>query len=139
MTDTTDTTKAAADAAADALDGIEPAGWIYMPSDTWRDYVMTQDADMANLARTAGRNVEPLYDRAAIERARADERERCAAMADEYATWGGSNFRAWFLKLAAAIRARGTTMINAQTKHQGINDVGALYTHPLGTTGERHD
>ena len=33
------------------------------------------------------------------------ERERCAKMADEYATWGGSNFYAWFKKLAAAIRA----------------------------------
>jgi hypothetical protein len=35
----------------------------------------------------------------------AEERERCAKMADEYATWGGSNFSAWFEKLAAAIRA----------------------------------
>lgn len=34
-----------------------------------------------------------------------DERERCAALADEYATWGGSNFYEWFKKLAAAIRA----------------------------------
>lgn len=33
------------------------------------------------------------------------ERERCAKMSDEYATWGGSNFAAWFTKLAAAIRA----------------------------------
>jgi hypothetical protein len=31
--------------------------------------------------------------------------EKCARMADEYATWGGSNFAAWFEKLAAAIRA----------------------------------
>jgi len=35
----------------------------------------------------------------------AAERERCAKLADEYATWGGSNFAAWFKKLAAAIRA----------------------------------
>lgn len=35
----------------------------------------------------------------------AAERERCAKMADEYATYGGSNFAAWFEKLAAAIRA----------------------------------
>ena len=35
----------------------------------------------------------------------AAERERCAKLADEYATWGGSNFAAWFEKLAAAIRA----------------------------------
>lgn len=35
----------------------------------------------------------------------AAERERCAKLADEYATWSGSNFSAWFEKLAAAIRA----------------------------------
>jgi hypothetical protein len=39
------------------------------------------------------------------EAVRAAERERCAKLADEYATWGGSNFHAWFTKLAAAIRA----------------------------------
>jgi hypothetical protein len=38
----------------------------------------------------------------------AKEREECAKLADEYATWGGSNFYDWFKKLAAAIRARGT-------------------------------
>ena len=38
---------------------------------------------------------------------RADEREACAKLADEYATWGGSNFFAWFKKLSADIRARG--------------------------------
>ena len=47
--------------------------------------------------------------RAAIEQhvaeAVARERETCAEMADEYATWGGSNFYDWFKKLAAAIRA----------------------------------
>lgn len=37
----------------------------------------------------------------------ADEREACAKLADEYATWGGSNFFDWFKKLSAAIRARG--------------------------------
>jgi hypothetical protein len=26
---------------------------------------------------------------------------------------------------------------NAQARRQGINDAGALYTHPLGTTGEQ--
>ena len=36
----------------------------------------------------------------------AAERERCAKLAEEYATWGGSNFRDWFVKLAAAIRAK---------------------------------
>jgi hypothetical protein len=39
------------------------------------------------------------------EQAVAAERERCAKLADEYATYGGSNFAAWFTKLAAAIRA----------------------------------
>jgi len=51
--------------------------------------------------------------RAAIEQHVAEEvarkREGCAKMADEYATWGGSNFYDWFKKLATAIRARGTT------------------------------
>ena len=37
--------------------------------------------------------------------ARREAMEECARMADEYATWGGSNFHAWFTKLAAAIRA----------------------------------
>jgi hypothetical protein len=37
--------------------------------------------------------------------ARREAMEKCARMADEYATWGGSNFAAWFEKLAAAIRA----------------------------------
>ena len=44
-----------------------------------------------------------------VAEAVAREREGCAKMADEYATWGGSNFYDWFKKLAAAIRARGTT------------------------------
>ena len=48
--------------------------------------------------------------RAAIEQHAAEEvskeREECAKMADEYATWGGSNFYDWFKKLATAIRAR---------------------------------
>ena len=37
----------------------------------------------------------------------AQEREACAKLADEYATYGGSNFNEWFKKLAAEIRARG--------------------------------
>jgi len=37
----------------------------------------------------------------------AAEKEACAKLADEYATWGGSNFFAWFKKLSADIRARG--------------------------------
>ena len=37
----------------------------------------------------------------------AKEREACAKEADEYATYGGSNFYDSFKKLAAIIRARG--------------------------------
>ena len=43
------------------------------------------------------------------ELVRAEEREACAKLADEYATWGGSNFHDWFKKLSADIRARGNT------------------------------
>lgn len=45
-----------------------------------------------------------VFSRGMMEAAVAAERERCAKLADEYATWGGSNFAAWFNKLAAAIR-----------------------------------
>lgn len=41
---------------------------------------------------------------AQIAAAVAAERERWARRADEYATWGGSNFAEWFGKLAAEIR-----------------------------------
>jgi hypothetical protein len=34
------------------------------------------------------------------------EREACAKLAEEYGTWGGSNFKEWFDKLAAEIRNR---------------------------------
>jgi len=37
----------------------------------------------------------------------AKEREACAKLADEYATYGGSKFYDWFKKLAIHIRARG--------------------------------
>ena len=37
----------------------------------------------------------------------AKEREACAKLADEYATYGGSNFYDWFKKLAVHIRNRG--------------------------------
>ena len=60
-----------------------------------RDEVTRQDAEYP---RTAPHRAMVLGDVAA-------ERERCARLADEYATWGGSNFHAWFKKLAAAIRA----------------------------------
>jgi hypothetical protein len=33
------------------------------------------------------------------------QREKCANLADEYATWGGSNFYSWFKKLANDIRS----------------------------------
>lgn len=42
-----------------------------------------------------------------VDEAVANEREACAKLADEYATYGGSNFYAWFKKLSTAIRARG--------------------------------
>jgi hypothetical protein len=57
------------------------------------------------LAQHYLRGVHLLYDQAALDAAVAAERERCAKMADEYATYGGSNFYDWFKKLAAAIRA----------------------------------
>jgi hypothetical protein len=47
--------------------------------------------------------------RSELEAAVKAEREACAKVCDEYATWGGSNFFDWFKKLSAAIRARGET------------------------------
>jgi hypothetical protein len=41
----------------------------------------------------------------AASSARMEERERCAKLCDEYATWGGSNFYDWFKKCASAIRS----------------------------------
>jgi hypothetical protein len=77
---------------------------------------MTQD-EIIVLANKAGWDVLDLDDGFGIrlkefaalveEQATAKEREACAKLADEYATWGGSNFYDWFKKLAAAIRARG--------------------------------
>jgi hypothetical protein len=58
------------------------------------------------LAQHYLRGVHLLYDQAALDAAVAAERERCAKMADEYATYGGGgNFYDWFKKLAAAIGA----------------------------------
>jgi hypothetical protein len=37
----------------------------------------------------------------------AKEKEACAKLAEEYGTWGGSNFYEWFKKLATEIRTRG--------------------------------
>jgi len=45
--------------------------------------------------------------RNALKTALAAEREACAKEADEYATYGGSNFYDSFKLLAAIIRARG--------------------------------
>ena len=42
-----------------------------------------------------------------IHEAVLEEREACAKLADEYATYGGSKFYDWFKKLAIHIRARG--------------------------------
>ena len=42
----------------------------------------------------------------AIEAAVMVERESCARLADEYSTWGGSNFAKWFKRLVVDIRAR---------------------------------
>lgn len=53
----------------------------------------------------SGHWYSPAAVREKINAAVAAERERCAKLADEYATLGGSNFAAWFEKLAAAIRA----------------------------------
>ena len=36
----------------------------------------------------------------------AKEREACAKLAEEYGTWGGSNFSEWFNKLAKEIRSK---------------------------------
>jgi hypothetical protein len=38
--------------------------------------------------------------------AAAKEREACAKLAEEYGTWGGSNFKEWFDKLATEIRSK---------------------------------
>ena len=74
---------------------------------------MTQD-ELIEMAKQAGWNddllgvsfVLPMLETFA-KLVAAHEREACAKLADEYATWGGSNFYDWFKKLAAAIRARG--------------------------------
>jgi len=77
---------------------------------------MTQD-EIIEMARQTQRNCEVSEDGYYIwsyealgsfaKLVAAKEREACAKLADEYATWGGSNFYDWFKKLAAAIRVRG--------------------------------
>jgi hypothetical protein len=44
--------------------------------------------------------------RAGVDSGIAAEREACAKLAEEYGTWGGSNFKEWFDKLAKEIRSR---------------------------------
>jgi hypothetical protein len=132
-----DTTKAA----ADALDGIMHAVLRSQIAYAWGRIEDSKAHD--DHVRAA---IE-----AAIERARADERMKCAkvceAISDQYREREGLRYPEMRTdaetgagECAAAIEALGTTMINGQAKHQGINDVGALYTHPLGTKeGEHHD
>jgi len=72
---------------------------------------MTQD-EIIEMAREAGFDMSPISSavpklKRFAKLAAAKEREACAKLADDYATWGGSNFYDWFKKLAAAIRARG--------------------------------
>ena len=44
--------------------------------------------------------------RAGVDSGIAAEREACAKLAEEYGTWGGSNFKEWFDKLATEIRSK---------------------------------
>jgi hypothetical protein len=72
---------------------------------------MTQD-EIIEMVQEAGfsgsvAKMWAVYFETLIKLAAAKEREACAKMADEYATWGGSNFYDWFKRLAVAIRARG--------------------------------
>lgn len=74
-----------------------------------RDAARQLCATAYQVAGAAGASVELLDNLSAAvadtTKARREAMEECARMADEYATWGGSNFAAWFEKLAAAIRA----------------------------------
>jgi len=72
---------------------------------------MTQDeiiemAIQAGLSKGHAHGM-PLFLEAFAKLIAAKEREACAKEADEYATYGGSNFYDSFKKLAAIIRARG--------------------------------
>jgi hypothetical protein len=106
-----DTTK------ADALDGIEPRAWIY------EDPNMHQPVSTIYKGVAARIPNEPLYDRAAIEaaieRARADERERCAVTA-------------WNHYMDTCIKRR---LAPADNGHF----IAAQAIRALGATGERHD
>jgi predicted Ser/Thr protein kinase len=60
-------------------------------------------------ALVAAKEQKKWEDQTAVEihEAVLEEREACAKLADEYATYGGSKFYDWFKKLAIHIRARG--------------------------------
>ena len=45
----------------DAARFAQPVAWAYVPSDVWRDTIITQDTEQAAEARRLGRNVQPLY------------------------------------------------------------------------------
>ena len=49
------------DARNDALEEAAPVAWRYVPSEVWKDWVLTMDAKHAQQARECGCNVEPLY------------------------------------------------------------------------------
>ena len=59
-----------------------------------------------------------LWTKSDVDAAIKAERESCAKEADEYATYGGSNFYDSFKKLAAIIRARGEASIEAKFKEK---------------------
>jgi hypothetical protein len=84
------------------------------PSEEESELFVCTDKDIVRFAKlVAAKEREACVDAAmkaaekAIDVAIELEREACAKLADEYATWGGSNFYEWFKKLATAIRARG--------------------------------
>lgn len=52
---------AAALSAIDQAPSVEPVAWAYVPSDVWRDTIITQDPEQAAEARRLGRVVTPLY------------------------------------------------------------------------------
>ena len=70
--------------------------------------ILTKEQWKASVAETWSAAIKATYQHLIDEAVKA-EREACAKLADEYATWGGSNFFDWFKKLSAAIRARGET------------------------------
>ena len=85
---------------------------VKMPPLPETRYVLAREGDGYTadmILSEPGYSDDHLYDyaKAYARAAVLAERERCAKVADEYATWGGSNFAEWFRKCAAAIR-KGT-------------------------------